>query len=103
MALAPRPKEFAAMARTGKLRVAMEELFPFGAFVVSDVEKIKDWDRSTADHEVQQLDKESGLPLWEVVVHDADPEARKQDRTVTVKIAAKVQPVPPEALPGLPF
>jgi len=38
-----------------------------------------------------------------VEVLDADPEAGKKSKTVTVKIAARVQPVPPEALPGLPF
>jgi hypothetical protein len=52
---------------------------------------------------VQQLDKDNGLPLWSVEVLDADPEAGKKSKTVTVKIAARVQPVPPEALPGLPF
>lgn len=41
--------------------------------------------------------------LWSVEVLDADPEAAKKSKTVTVKIGAKVQPVPPEALPGLPF
>jgi hypothetical protein len=34
---------------------------------------------------------------------DPDPDARKGQAEVTVKIAADVQPVPPEALPGLPF
>ena len=43
------------------------------------------------------------MPLWSVEVLDADPEAGRKSKTVTVKIAARVQPVPPDTLPGLPF
>ena len=52
---------------------------------------------------VQAVDKETGLPVWAVSVLDADPDARKDGKTVTVKIAAPHQPVPPEAPAGLPF
>lgn len=38
-----------------------------------------------------------------VPVLDADPEAGKRDKTVTVKVAARVQPVPPENTSGTPF
>jgi hypothetical protein len=38
-----------------------------------------------------------------VSVLDADPGARKSDRTVTVKIAAPHQPVPPAPAAGVPF
>lgn len=34
---------------------------------------------------------------------DGDPEAKKSNRTIVVKVAAKVRPVLPEALAGLPF
>jgi hypothetical protein len=50
---------------------------------------------------VQQNDKHTGLPLWEVEVIDADPDARQ--RTVKVKVAAQVQPVLPAPAPGSPF
>ena len=50
---------------------------------------------------VQQLDKDSGLPLWVVEVIDAQEDARQ--RTVKVKIAAQVQPVLPDPVPGSPF
>ena len=43
---------------------------------------------------------ESGLPLWQVEVLDFDPQAR--EKTFGVKIAAAVQPVPPEAIAGAP-
>jgi hypothetical protein len=82
----------------------MEDLFPHGAFLTTDgAEPVRDFDRSSKDKFVQQHDTVTGLPLWEVGVHDPDPEARKAERSVNVKIAAEVQPVPPEPLPGLPF
>ena len=34
---------------------------------------------------------------------DGDPEAKKSTRTMWVKVTAKVQPVLPESLSGLPF
>ena len=43
---------------------------------------------------------ESGLSLWQVEVLDFDPQAR--EKTFGVKIAAAVQPVPPEAIAGAP-
>ena len=44
--------------------------------------------------------RKPGLPLWIVEVLDFDPQAR--DTTLKVKVAAAVQPVPPEAVPGVP-
>jgi len=91
------------MAIKNKFPVAMGDVFPHGAFVVSEVEPVRDFDKSSPGRPVQQTDKESGLPVWSVSVLDADPEARRTDKTVTVKIAAPHQPVPPEAAAGLPF
>ena len=50
-----------------------------------------------------ELDKETGLPLWQVAVLDPDPEASARDKTVIVKLVAQHQPVPPENKSGLPF
>jgi len=86
------------MAINGKFRVSMEDVFPEGAFVVGAVEKVRDFDKSTPQKFVQQNDKETGLPMWSVSVLDADEEARRADKTVTVKILDTVQPVPPEAI-----
>jgi hypothetical protein len=91
------------MAIARRFKINHDEVFPFGAYLVAEVGPVFDFDQSTKDNKVQQLDKDSGLPLWSVEVLDADPEAGKKSKTVTVKIAAKVQPVPPDALPGLPF
>ncbi|GAA4759125.1 hypothetical protein GCM10023199_43950 [Actinomycetospora chibensis] len=92
------------MAIKRRIKVSMGDVFPHGAFLTTDgAEPVPDYDRSTRDKFVQAVDKDNGLLVWEVGVHDPDPEARKNERSVNVKIAAEVQPVPPEALPGLPF
>jgi hypothetical protein len=62
---------------------------------------MRDFDRSTKEQAIQAVDRDTGELVWTVDVVDADPEAR--ERTVRVKIAAPVQPVPPETAPGLPF
>ncbi|MFC5993643.1 plasmid replication, integration and excision activator [Pseudonocardia hispaniensis] len=91
------------MAIKPRFQVSMGDVFPHGAYVVSDVEPVRDYDKSSAGRVVQAVDKESGLLVWAVSVLDADPEARKDAKTVTVKISAPVQPVPPEAPAGMPF
>ena len=91
------------MAIQGSTPIPVEfgTVFPSGAYAAGGFEKVRDFDRSSADRVVQQADKHSGLPLWVVEVIDADPEARQ--RTVKVKVAAEVQPVLPPAAPGSPF
>jgi hypothetical protein len=91
------------MAINGRFKGSMEDLFSHGLFVTSEVEKVRDFDKSTKDTFVQATDKESGLHLWEFTVQDPDPVATKSTRQLTVKIAAEHQPVPPEAIPGTPF
>jgi hypothetical protein len=91
------------MAIARRFKIFHDEVFPFGAYLVGEVGPVFDFDKSTKDSKVQQVDKDSGLLLWSVEVLDADPEAGKKSKTVTVKLAARVQPAPPEALPGLPF
>jgi hypothetical protein len=76
-------------------------VFPDGAYAAGGIEMVRDFDRSSGDRVVQQVDKHTGLPLWVVEVIDADPEARQ--RTVKVKVAAQYQPVLPDAPPGSPF
>jgi len=91
------------MAIARRFKISHDEVFAFGAYLVGEVGPVFDFEKSSKDAKVQQVDKDNGLPLWSVEVLDADPEAGKKSKTVTVKIAARVQPVPPEALPGLPF
>ena len=88
------------MAIQGAFKVQCSDVFPHGVGIVGAVTPLVDFDRSTKESKVQQLDKESGLPVWTVDVMDFDPEAR--ERTFKVKIVAQVQPVPPDAIPGAP-
>ena len=91
------------MAMPKQIRIEFGDVFPHGAYVVSEVTQVKDFDRSTKDKPVYATDENTGLLVWAVDVMDADPEARKSDRQFTVKVLAKVQPVLPDPLPGLPF
>ena len=91
------------MAHTGRFKIAHGDVFSHGAYLVSDVEPVRDFDKSQPGAPVQAVDKETGLLMWAVSVLDADPDARKDVKTVTVKIAAPHQPVPPEAMAGMPF
>ena len=75
-------------------------MFPQGLGIISDVDSLDDFDKSTKDNRVQARDEDCGLPMWSVEVLDFDPKAREM--TFRVKIAAEVQPVPPDALPGAP-
>lgn len=77
-------------------------MFPNGAYLKGNVEPVLDFDapRGPDGARPQTFDKESGLPVWEVTVLDADPEARKKDAAVTVKFVCKTQPaVPPNKTP----
>jgi hypothetical protein len=78
-------------------------IFPHGCYLISEVEPVRDFDKSTRDNFVQALDKVTGLRVWSAMAHDADPEVRKGDRTVEVKFLAEVQPVPPPTVAGTPF
>jgi hypothetical protein len=91
------------MALQGPIAVDFGQVFPDGAFAVS-IEPIRDFDASTKDNVVQAVDKITGQRLWAVEVYDPDKQARKADRTVTVKIPAPVQPEMPVSGNGdLPF
>jgi hypothetical protein len=89
------------MAIRGAIPMQPGDVFAYGCFVVGEVEAMRDFDRSTREQAVQAVDRDTGELVWTVDVVDADPEAR--ERTVRVKITAPVQPVPPEAAPGVPF
>ena len=91
------------MALSRRFEVPFEVAFPEGLYLISEVERMIDFDKSTKESKVQQVDPDTGLPLWQVICLDLDPEAKKSQKAVTVKIPAKVQPVPPEKLSGSPI
>ena len=84
------------MAIAGGIKASCGDVFPHGLGVISEVQPLADFNASTKDNRVQARDKDSGLPMWQVEVLDFDEHAR--EKTYRVKIAAAVQPVPPEAI-----
>lgn len=93
------------MALGRRIPVSFASVFPSGAFLVGEVEPVADFDapRNGEGGRPQAVDKDSGLRVWSVPVLDADPEAGKRDKTVTVKVLASVQPVPPKNETPFPF
>jgi hypothetical protein len=86
--------------------IEFDELFPEGAYVVGAVTAVTEYqsqeDKARNRPVRPRLDEVSGLPLFKVTI--ADPSAEKdRDKSITVEIVAKVQPVPPPAVNGLPF
>jgi hypothetical protein len=94
------------MALQRRFKVAHGDVFPMGAFMKGSVEPVLDFGPSARRQDgsrPQQLDKDSGLPLWQVTVLDADEDAGRRDTAVSVKIAAQYQPVPPDNSTGTPW
>ena len=91
------------MAISRRIPMEFEVAFPYGAYLVSEVSPVFDFERSTRDTKVQQVDKDTGKLLWQVDVLDADPEAKRSSKTVSVKIPANHQPVPPRNGGSSPF
>ena len=93
------------MAMQRRIRVQFGDMFPAGAYLVGEVTAVGDFDaEKRADgSRPQTRDKDTGQLVWSVPVLDADPEAGKKDKTVTVKVSAPVQPVPPANDSGFPF
>jgi hypothetical protein len=92
------------MAMQRRFAVNHQDVFPAGAVMKGEVQPVADFDAPKREDgsRPQQLDKETGLPLWQVVVADLDDEGNKNDAGVSVKIPSRVQPVPPNAvsIPG---
>lgn len=91
------------MAIKGPIPVEFELVFPHGCYAVGQVEAVRDFEASRNGAFVQQKDKVTALPIWTVVVNDADPEiTRPSQKVITVKLIAKTQPVLPPAPAGWP-
>ena len=93
------------MAIKQRFEIEHSVAFPKGAFLRGAVEPVADFqaEKRPDGTRPQQRDKETGLPLWQCVVIDADDDAGKKDIGVTVKFAAAHQPVPPANKSGLPW
>ena len=80
--------------------IEFDELFPEGAYVVGAVTAVTEYqsqeDKARNRPVRPRIDEASGLPIFKVTI--ADPAAEKdRDKSITVEIAARVQPVPPAA------
>lgn len=93
------------MTMQRRVKVAHGDVFPAGAFLKGAVEPVADFNAARREDgsRPQQVDKDTGLLLWQAVVLDADEEATKKDTALTVKFAAKQQPVPPSNKSGMPW
>jgi hypothetical protein len=89
------------MALQGPIPVQFSQVFPHGAYAAGVIEPVRDFDASKDGRFVQAKDRDSGLPVWQVDVIDADPAART--KTARVKIASSDQPTLPPPGPGMPF
>lgn len=85
------------------LQIGHDQAFSLGAFLVSDVTPMIDFDKSSGENRVQARDRDTGLPMWQVEALDGDPAAPKRSRTVTIKFAAAAQPTTPTNSSGTPF
>jgi len=85
------------------LKIGHDQAFARGAFLVSEVTPVIDFERSTGDNRVQAHDRDTGLPMWQAEALDGDPAAPKRSRTVTIKFASQTQPEAPANTSGTPF
>lgn len=81
-------------------------MFPDGVFLVGEIQPMTEYqsqeDRARIRPVRPRIDENTGLPMFKGTF--ADPSAEKdRDKSFTVVFAAKVQPVPPAAMPGIPF
>lgn len=89
------------MALDGPIPLDFGQAFPAGAFAI-DVSPVHEYDKETKRRLGQARDPVSGDLVWQVSVFDRDPNIKSaKSRTVSVKIAAPVQPVLPPALPEI--
>jgi len=89
-----------AVPRGTRFQLDHGTVFPQGAAVVGpvtpDMEYVSMEDKARGRQPQQRKDDVTGLPQWKVTV--TDPSADKdRDRSVTVVVLDKVQPVPPPA------
>jgi len=86
--------------------VDFDAVFPQGAYIVGEVMPVTEYqsqeDKARNRPVRPRIDEATGLPIFKVTI--ADPSAEKdRDKSITVEVAAKVQPVPPATAGNLPF
>jgi hypothetical protein len=92
--------------RYARFSADFEEWFPQGLYLVGEIQAVSEYqsqeDRARNRPVRPRLDEVTGYPLFRGTF--ADPSAEKdREKSVTVEFACAHQPVPPKAVPGLPF
>ena len=90
------------MALKSGIAVDHDTYFHGTAYVIPPVQPVVKWS-DDGERQGQDLDKVTGHPLWEIRVIDADPEARKGQNELVVKLASIAEPELPAEIPGTPF
>ncbi|GAA1362247.1 plasmid replication, integration and excision activator [Catellatospora chokoriensis] len=85
----------------GPIAVRFEQVFPFGAYLNSDVEPVFEFENGKRGS--QKKHPVTGELLWEVTVIDGDRSLKGAQTVAKVKLASAYQPVPPNAVAGSPF
>ncbi len=92
--------------RYARFSVDFDEWYPQGLYLVGEIQAVTEYqsqeDRARNRPVRPRLDEVTGLPLFRGTF--ADPSADKdREKSFTVEFACAHQPVPPEAVAGLPF
>ncbi len=92
--------------RYARFSVDFDEWFPQGLYLVGEITTLTEYqsqeDRARNRPVRPRVDEATGRPLFRGTF--ADPSAVKdREKSVTVEFACTHQPVPPEAVAGLPF
>jgi hypothetical protein len=95
-----------AVPRGQRFEVPFDEVFPQGLYLVGEIAPVTEYqsqeDKARNRPVRPRTDEVTGLPLFRGTF--ADPSAEKdRDKSVTVEFVSRVQPVPPAAIPGVPF
>jgi len=101
------------MAIQRELTVSFDEVFPHGAWLVSAVQPVRDYKRSSREVTVQEVVRDDGgnpalvdgeqQAIWQVEVVDGDEDVTGEAKKIRVKIVSVRRPVPPPLAPGTPF
>lgn len=92
--------------RYARFSVGFDEWYPQGLYLVGEITPVTEYqsqeDRARNRPVRPRLDEMTGIPLFRGTF--ADPSAEKdREKSFTVEFACAHQPVPPEAVAGLPF
>jgi hypothetical protein len=89
-----------------RFEIPFDVMFPRGLFLIGELQPLMEYqsqeDKARNRPARSRIDEVTGFPLFKGMF--ADPAGEKdRDKSLTVEFAAKVQPVPPAAVPGVPF